>query len=288
MITREQRDGRALTHIDLADGGRACIDDRGASLVELDLPGITDEEPLLWTGAGGRGSLASTGLRMVFPWFAGSRDGTKRPMHGVIDDAEWTLERMVDLPEGPELWWSIDHTGIHGAHVPVPEPFSAWAHHSFTGGPTLNFQVRNASANTTAQAVGALVALRVERVEACWLSGLGGFEWSGLDGISKETCIGDLLLDRPMARLFDRGMGPGELEVSLHDPVLDRTTTVRSEGTSEIFVWRPPFGLPDAEHLAAQGEFVLLGCLSVRRNIVRLMPGQTREAAISLIATSGS
>ena len=285
-MRRDNTPEGSICTVDFDGGGQAVVTGRGARLTRLDLPGVTDEQPLLWTGDV-RSGLGVSGVVPVYPWFAGGRRKNKRPVHGLAAGVDWEMERMVDHGSRPgdrqEIMWSLDHDDLDADLAGERRArFAARADYSFAGrhasgdaAVTMRLQVSNLGDNVSSQAVGVLAAIRVGDADQCWISGLSGHECSDLDGIATHTQVGHLPMTLPVTHLFEAPGESREHRVELHDRSLERTTILTGSSAREAFVWRPE-GAP---------EFVVLGFVNRRRHVVRLTPGQTFSMGFTIAAT---
>lgn len=290
-MRRETARGTGRCVVDFTGGGRVVLEDRGARITDLDVPGVTTDEPLLWTGPVPAGSLGVRGVVPIYPWFAGGRVRTKRPLHGVVADLTWALDTMTDTPDRQEIVWCLDDVPLATEeNLDRLAAFSARARYTCAGrgaagggraGVALDLQVRNGGTNVASQAVGVLAAIRVADPDACWVKGLDSHERSGLDGLATDTLTDGLRLDGPITALFEPPRHRLRRHVEVHDAVWDRTTILTGSAVRETFVWRPAdYGHTD--------PFVVVGFVNVRRNLVRLVPGQTYEMAFGITARRGA
>ncbi|GAA1711187.1 hypothetical protein [Propioniferax innocua] len=284
--------------VDFQDGGHATVLDSGARLTELHVPQLTEDVPLLWDGTPRPSSLAVSGVSPVFPWFAGGRGRHRRPSHGLVADSSWGLQRMIERGRTQEIEYTLNHAQLDAD--PEGErrhEFSARMLHGFAGpavepgsraGTRLDFLVRNDGTNVASQAVGVLAAVRVGDIEQCWVTGVDGHDWSGLDGQTADTMLGELSLHQPLCRLFEPQVPTRNSFIEMHDPSLGRTVTITGSGITQSFVWRPPYGDDGVADVDGDEHFVVLGFVNVRRTLVRLMPGQTHQMAFGLTVRAGA
>jgi glucose-6-phosphate 1-epimerase len=193
-----------------------------------------DGRDLLWCSPArlGDGRPVRGGVPVCWPWFAKQGVPDTAPQHGFVRTMPWTAESVVGEADG-----SVKVT------LSVRSAFAGWPPEcepqlTVTVGSTLTIALDtfNHSSETVTLTQALHSYFRVGHVGGISIDGLQGLRYlDKIAGFAESVQQGPWRFDGSCDRIYlDAGASH-----AIHDPVLDRTIRIGSEGSATTVVWNP-------------------------------------------------
>ena len=229
------------------------------------------------------GKAIRGGIPVCFPWFRNKADDSKAPAHGFARTRSWQVASVaaegdgvtavlaLESDESSLLWW------LHAFRTTLRVHFGAQLTVALsvlnTGKAPFSFE----EALHTYHRVGDAARVRV--------GGLDGVTYlDNVDGNVRKTQQGNVVFQGPT----DNAYLATQSELTLHDPVLDRTLRIDKRGSRTTVVWNPWESGAKAMADLGDEEWREMTCVeasNILSGAVTLEAGQTHtmETTISVI-----
>ncbi|MCF6187766.1 MAG: D-hexose-6-phosphate mutarotase [Desulfobulbaceae bacterium] len=231
MIEQKKRDN-GLEYIEVRNAqAQAKIALQGAHLFHYQRE---NEDPLIWLSDASffeTGKAIRGGIPICWPWF-GKHPSPKMPQHGFARTALWELLEVEEASEDEtELTLQLHH---------LPEHFKLWPHRfelrlHITIGRSLTLALTTTNCDeqsfTITSALHSYFA--VSDIQTISIEGLENTPYLDTVTNRREMQTGRVRITQEVDRIHQQVQSP----LTLHD--LDRTVTIRSEGSSSVVVWNP-------------------------------------------------
>lgn len=265
-----------------AAGEKLTAYDHGAHVAQWVRQGV----PVVWASECARyetGVAIRGGVPICWPWFAAGPGGELSPSHGFLRTARWQLqEQTVD-----SLRWRITEEDTR--HLDAAQHFRHAFECTFDvrlgAELTLSLTVHNSSDSVFAYEAALHTYLHVADVEAIRIEGLAGVPFHDKVSDQDEVQDGPLRLTGETDRIY-RSTGP----VTVHDPLLRRDLSMRTQGASATVIWNPWADKARAMSDMSDQDWRRMVCVEAAAqgaDQVRLQPGQKHTLSQRIGVTQG-
>lgn len=259
--------------------------DHGAQLATWERRG----QPVLYLSRRARfgaGSAIRGGVPICWPWFGPGRDGAHSPSHGFARIAPWRLTDQATEGTTGRLVWELgpaDVAGLPGRNL-WPHDFLARCEVTVGDAARVALTVHNTGTESCGYEVALHSYLVVGDIHRVVLTGLSGSTWFDKVAGGMHRQDGAMRFAGETDRIYHSAT-----PVEVHDPVLNRTLRITSEGAADTIVWNPGpekgQDIPDM-HSDDWQRLVCVESGNVADHAISLAPGATWTTATAITVAS--